>query len=460
MEDSLEHIHKKFKTSPESDQDVDVKPMIPELNNIDTFTLPRICARCRIDFVDERNLRSHFLKYRNQASFSCELCHKSYVRADILQEHQRVHMNENLYKCVRCFYSCNQIYDIYEHMHSVHKINIDTIFKCPYDDIVFRDNVTLFQHIACHRVNVKEEKEMGDANAAMLEYKGSNENNASGNTAASLEHKGNAKKDKFAGDENEERPEDETEGDEGDGGILPSTLLECNLDTRNLLEVVRKQTKSSQSSTGGDAQDNVENEPPPGLDKSSELVDEVLDEIDKSTLIDIDYVKNDMVINTENYISNINSDDSSIRMLCYFKNIKCAYCTKVYIMKNDLKNHLVEDHDHSKLVVQDVEIANAEQFECTICNIKFDFAIDLTHHTNKEHTKYECEHCNKVYNQAYTLKKHMKTCTAQTAAEMKAGRGPPSKATGPPICELCDKQFKRNWNLKQHMQKIHKVTKT
>uniref|UniRef100_A0A8D8W6V6 C2H2-type domain-containing protein n=1 Tax=Cacopsylla melanoneura TaxID=428564 RepID=A0A8D8W6V6_9HEMI len=79
MEDNTEHINKKLKPSPESDEDVDIKPMIPELNNIDMLTLPRICARCRIDFVDERNLRSHFLKYRNQASFSCELCHKSYL---------------------------------------------------------------------------------------------------------------------------------------------------------------------------------------------------------------------------------------------------------------------------------------------------------------------------------------------------------------------------------------------
>uniref|UniRef100_A0A8D8W911 Zinc finger and SCAN domain-containing protein 5B n=2 Tax=Cacopsylla melanoneura TaxID=428564 RepID=A0A8D8W911_9HEMI len=437
MEDNTEHINKKLKPSPESDEDVDIKPMIPELNNIDMLTLPRICARCRIDFVDERNLRSHFLKYRNQASFSCELCHKSYVRADILQEHQRVHMNENLYKCVRCFYSCNQIYDIYEHMHTVHKLNIDTIFKCPYDDIVFRDSDTLFQHIGCHRVNVKQEKESRDNNAA-------SETKVSG-----------GKKDKVSGEENEERADEETDAD--DGGILPSTLLECNLDTRNLLEVVRKQTNSCQQAlSGGDHTAENEPPPPPGHDKTSDLVDEVLDEIDKSTMIDVDYVKNDMVINTENYISNINSDDGSIRMLCYFKNIKCAYCTKVYIMKNDLKNHLVEDHDHSKLVVQDVEIANAEQFACTICNIKFDFAIDLAHHTNKEHTKYECEHCNKVYNQAYTLKKHMKTCTPETAAETK-GRGRENKTTGPPICELCDKQFKRNWNLKQHLQKIHKV---
>ncbi|XP_026685379.1 zinc finger protein 148-like [Diaphorina citri] len=263
----------------------------PTADNIDTLTISRICARCRLDFVDSRNLRSHFLKFRNQASFSCELCHKSYVRSDILQEHQRVHMCENLYKCVRCFYSANQIYDIYEHMHSVHKINIDNIFKCPYDDVMFRDKETLFQHIGCHRIL---DRSSGDS---------------ANDSVSEKAVPGRDIKEETASD------------DEAD--MLPSTLLECNLD-----QVERKDPKTEVK---------IPSTVPPEDKLDDDLVDEILDEIDKSTLIDVDYVKNDMVINTENY-SHVNSDnDRSIRMLCYFKNIKCAYCTKIFIVKIHLK---------------------------------------------------------------------------------------------------------------------------
>ncbi|KAI5715223.1 PR domain zinc finger protein 5 [Diaphorina citri] len=409
MDENNDHINKKLKTEEKTDQPGTIK-FEPTADNIDTLTISRICARCRLDFVDSRNLRSHFLKFRNQASFSCELCHKSYVRSDILQEHQRVHMCENLYKCVRCFYSANQIYDIYEHMHSVHKINIDNIFKCPYDDVMFRDKETLFQHIGCHRIL---DRSSGDS---------------ANDSVSEKAVPGRDIKEETASD------------DEAD--MLPSTLLECNLD-----QVERKDPKTEVK---------IPSTVPPEDKLDDDLVDEILDEIDKSTLIDVDYVKNDMVINTENY-SHVNSDnDRSIRMLCYFKNIKCAYCTKIFIVKNDLKNHLVAEHDLSKDMMNDVEILNSEQFECTICNIKFDFAIDLTHHNTREHTKYECEHCNKVYNQSYTLKKHMKTCNPASAQEMKTGRGGVANI----VCELCDKKFKRNWNLKQHMQNIHKVVKS
>lgn len=234
--------------------------------------------------------------------------------------------------------------------------------------------------------------------------------------------------------------------------ILPSTLLECNLDS-NVLDVHKRLQQPI--FTREDSKVDNENEEKTNKGAENEFVDEVLDEIDKSTLIDVDYVKNDMVINTENY-SNANAEnDSSIRMLCFFKNIKCAYCSKVYIMKNDLKHHLVEDHDSSKQIIEEMDEVN-EQFECTVCNIKFDFAIDLTHHTAKEHTKYECEICNKVYLQAYNLKRHVKTCQPPAEKGAKAGRG--IAIVGPIICDLCDKVFKRNWNLKQHKQNIHKIT--
>lgn len=359
------------------------------------------------------------------------------------QEHQRVHLCESLYKCVKCFYSCNQIYDIYEHMHSIHKIQIEHIFKCPYDDMMFRDKETLFHHIGCHRI--KDASARVDPNGTSEEKKEVDAIDEDPLKLVEGVSEVTAKKERVSIDDEED-------------DILPSTLLECNLDAvisqaKQVLQMTN--SKDNQKEAQTEKTEKVECKNSDDKVPDCELEDEVLDEIDQSTLIDLDYVKNDMVINTENLNSNMNSEnDSSIRMLAYFKNIKCAYCTKIFIMKNDLKNHLVVDHDLSKSVMNDVEVIKNEKFECTICKIKFDFAIDLSHHNTKEHTEFKCGTCNKVYHQSHNLKKHEKTCVPTPPKEKPVRPPKPLTIT----CEICDKTFKRNWNLKQHLQKVHKIT--
>lgn len=345
-------------------------------------------------------------------------------------------------------------------MHSIHRINIEHIFKCPYDDMMFRDKETLFHHIGCHRIKSTSLRVEANGNGMSSVKNEIGVDGAENPSAPDVDSTVVGDAPEMTAKKERGSIDDQGNEEEDTDDILPSTLLECNLDAvisqaKQVLQMANNSNdnhKDNQSEKVEklDSKNSVGKDPDCG-----ELEDEVLDEIDKSTLIDLDYVKNDMVINTENLHANMNSEnDSSIRMLAYFKNIKCAYCTKIFIMKNDLKNHLVVDHDLSKSVLSDVEIVNNEKFECTICKIKFDFAIDLSHHTTKEHTEFKCGMCNKVYHQMHNLKKHEKNCVP-TPPKEKVSR-PPKPLTI--MCEICDKTFKRNWNLKQHLQKIHKIT--
>lgn len=139
------------------------------------------------------------------------------------------------------------------------------------------------------------------------------------------------------------------------------------------------------------------------------------------------------------------------------KNHKCNVCTKSFLRKSNLVDHL---RLH----------ANLRQFECNLCHKKFVQKGNMLSHlrTHSKDRPYICYICDKSYNQSSALSMHMrsshtternfvcKTCpkafsNVSDLRKHERIHDPTARIR----CEFCPREFVQPVNLRQHMKRIH-----
>ncbi|XP_044736711.1 oocyte zinc finger protein XlCOF6-like [Chrysoperla carnea] len=142
---------------------------------------------------------------------------------------------------------------------------------------------------------------------------------------------------------------------------------------------------------------------------------------------------------------------------------KCTLCSKSYVIKSQLYNHIKSQHDNdvggddkkftvlcstcgkccrsnADLKVHMISHTNEQLFQCHICEKKYKSAQGLKCHINKHNNlrPYSCTHCPKAFYTSQILKNHLRTHTGERPYE----------------CQLCGRAFSQSCALKTHM-KIH-----
>ena len=86
----------------------------------------------------------------------------------------------------------------------------------------------------------------------------------------------------------------------------------------------------------------------------------------------------------------------------------------------------------------------AEQFQCTVCEVKLSSKGLLKKHKKENHGKeHECKHCDETFKEVWMLEVHLKL--PKDVEKFK--------------CETCSKIFHLKWRLLKH-QEMHKDSNT
>lgn len=126
--------------------------------------------------------------------------------------------------------------------------------------------------------------------------------------------------------------------------------------------------------------------------------------------------------------------------------ITCVHCNNVYGNVEDIKRHLVEMHKKNiDLKIRDVTLpfkVTKDNYNCVICNEKYEDFKTLNHHMNVHFQNFICELCGAGFATPARLRSHAFT-----------------HETGQFPCESCDKIYRSANAKNEHFAVVHKKAK-
>lgn len=165
----------------------------------------------------------------------------------------------------------------------------------------------------------------------------------------------------------------------------------------------------------------------------------------------------------------------SQKKMSYFQtditDLKCTNCGQSCSHLEELKNHLVANHDvkfHStnSMLVPFRFTDNKDIFRCVVCDEKFDNLSKLSRHMSMHFGKFVCDTCGASFYNYKRLKSHITsnhkspTCVTcklsfSTAAEKYKHRQKVHKIMQIRYCSYCREKFGSSYKMLLHMIQIH-----
>ncbi|XP_075210378.1 uncharacterized protein LOC142317716 [Lycorma delicatula] len=115
--------------------------------NVDKNEKSYICTVCQKSFSCSRNLKIHLASHIGGKKFACTLCPKSFNQNCHLKAHLAVHANEKKFKCNVCQKSFNQSFNLLTHL-SIH--TGEKKFACNFCQKSFNHSSSLKRHLTIH----------------------------------------------------------------------------------------------------------------------------------------------------------------------------------------------------------------------------------------------------------------------------------------------------------------------
>ncbi|XP_041475553.1 zinc finger protein 37-like [Lytechinus variegatus] len=153
---------------------------------------------------------------------------------------------------------------------------------------------------------------------------------------------------------------------------------------------------------------------------------------------------------------------------CRYFYQKCSTCGKIFTNKSQYKSHVITHAD----IEERKKNQSTVKVQCKWCDKTYDTASGLSKHVNSKHTKkktYPCELCGKVFYIAEKMRMHV-LCHSKEDRAFKCeecGKGfvalyflKNHKATvhsnvHQSLCDLCGASFKYKGSLQQHYNTVH-----
>lgn len=126
--------------------------------------------------------------------------------------------------------------------------------------------------------------------------------------------------------------------------------------------------------------------------------------------------------------------------------LTCIQCNKTHDNIEDIKRHLIEAHKRNiDLKIKDVTLpfkVTKDNYNCVICNRKYEDFKTLNHHMNVHFQNFICEQCGAGFATPARLRSHAFT-----------------HETGQFPCESCDKVYRSANAKNEHFAVVHKKAK-
>lgn len=88
------------------------------------------CKNCQARFDDEKSQMEHFGKCSRRKLFQCQTCEYSTISGVFAENHKRMHLGTDKFKCWHCTKVFLQLQDVLCHVKNVH--NKKSLFECPH----------------------------------------------------------------------------------------------------------------------------------------------------------------------------------------------------------------------------------------------------------------------------------------------------------------------------------------
>jgi KRAB domain-containing zinc finger protein len=89
------------------------------------------CDLCGKKTESKRNLKSHIIRCHPRSSYFCPFCREKFERHSGLLDHRKIHINENHWKCSKCFFRTETKSSLRNHVMKAHENPIlKKAFKC------------------------------------------------------------------------------------------------------------------------------------------------------------------------------------------------------------------------------------------------------------------------------------------------------------------------------------------
>ncbi|XP_058812695.1 zinc finger protein 93-like isoform X2 [Topomyia yanbarensis] len=104
------------------------------------------CDRCELKFVNESQLKTHYVVHTGIRQYKCEFCGKDFLHKNNLTQHLKLHRNEQNYACEFCGKMFTYKEGMKAHIRNHHLR--ESPYECAFCRKKFVDNASLGRHVA------------------------------------------------------------------------------------------------------------------------------------------------------------------------------------------------------------------------------------------------------------------------------------------------------------------------